>query len=181
MTTKENIPLIGFYHQIPVRLDGDILDWFKYDDQNEETDNYLRTCTIQDFIYVIVTLFKDQYPDAAAFSFHISENYKREESVPNYRVTLGKPKHRADIAEFKWHYSLSPEIAGDYYLTKLEIIFAKRENRQDLLDAILEALMDNIFTNGPGEIAVKNSPISSIKLTERAFELVVNKDMIVYY
>ena len=181
MTTRENIPLIGFYHLIPTRLDGDTMDFFKYIDEKEVVGDFLKTCSINDFIYVIVSLFKDTYPNAASFSYYISENYKKEEVTEGKEISNEKPKHRTDIAEFKWHYYLSPEIAAEYYLKKLEFTFSKKENQQDLLDSAEEALVGKTFTTASGEVSIENSPISSIKITDTAFELIINEDMVVYY
>lgn len=181
MTTRENIPLIGFYHLIPMRLDGDTMDLFKYIDEKEEVDNFLRNCSLRDFTYVMVSLFKDTYPNAGGFSYYISENYKKEKVTSDNEISIEKPKHRTDIAEFKWYYYNSPVIVSEHHLKKLEFTFSKKENQQDLLNAAMEALIGKTCTSTSKKISVENSPISSIEITDTSFELVINEDMVIYY
>ena len=179
---KQDVNLIGFYYQEPLQVDGDISNsvMFKYDDERERVISFLKECSLNDFIYVMIRLFKDKYPDAGLLAAYISE---RDKSIRQgqKKIESGSSILRDDITQFYWHYHLDELKNVSYYLEQVTFSFKDEINLEDLINTTIESIEGKEFELTENTILVKDSAIDRFILSSTQIEIWVNPEKVVRY
>lgn len=182
MKNKDTLDFRGFYKQTPLRVGDGGWTMLEFFEEDLEVECFLKNCTFYDFIYVIVTLFKDKYPNTGSLSFHIAKDNIESTINKNIKTYIRKPKHRNDIKEFVWVYDLEdPLIKHHYHLKSLEIKFKDTIDINKTKTDIEEALKGKTFTKEGSKFIVDNSAIDYIEITSNSFYLKVNESKTVHY
>ena len=182
MKNKDTLDFSGFFKQTPLRVGDGGWTMLEFVEEELEVEAFLKKCTIYDFIYVIVTLFKDKYPNTGSFGYFIAQEVEGT-TKNNITTYIKKPKHRNDIKEFVWIYnSEDPLIKHHYfYLKSLDIKFKDVLNIEKTKTEIEEALKGKQFTKEANKYIVEDSAIDYIEITTNSFYLKVNESKTVHY
>ena len=183
MKSKEELNFIGYYYQEPMMLDGDPLDLFKYAEENAEVRDFLKVCSIEDFIWVIINLFKDKYANGSQLSAHITaSNWKEDNGVleDNIKTYIEKPLYRNDIDDITIIYDLEEFVPTREHM--ISFGFNILEPLDDINIVVEEILGNNNFIReGDKYILDENSAIKHLVVRPDYFLLKINESKIVYF
>lgn len=105
---KEDLDYEPFYYVQPLRLIEDpgesVMFFLKYMDEKMAFKDFLKNCSMEDFIWVIVFIFKDEYGSGARLSSFISETVSRVETDEGTEYK-DIPSHRKDIKDIYFFYN----------------------------------------------------------------------------
>lgn len=169
---KEQLNLEPFYYVEPMRIidndpDATFEFFYKYDKEKEKIKDFLKQSSLDDFLWVIISVFKDEFGDGALLSSFISETVSKED-VSNGLIINKKPLHRNDIKSLKFKYT------DEDYFDWLEFEIT---NPLVNIDTIIEeVLAEKEFTkNGNTYTLESNSGIDYINVTPTFFKLKANE------
>ncbi len=172
---KKTIDISGFYYKTPTRVDGDIMESFEEYFKIDTVSDFLKESTFSDFLYLIIRIFKEDYPDVRSLATEISEKIKR--STP----AVYKSIFRKEIDEIKWEYFINSENKFEYYLKKMRFKFNSNINGLNFINVIKEVLDDLDYEFNSDLFIIKNNSIEEILISTDFLELKINVDKIKYY
>lgn len=182
MKRKEELDFSGLYQKIPLRLSSDpkdSLEFLRYMYTDEEVEIFMQTCTIEDYIYVLVTLFKDKCPDTGKLILFISEenwSEKKGSVTKSYRNAKG----RKDIEEIIFIHDYSDDLPLRGHTISIELKF--RTGQQKIGNVLKEVLEDKEMLVEDSQIILNETcPISSIDFDENHLLIKLNLDVAEYY
>lgn len=182
MKTKEELDFSGLYQKIPLRLSSDpkdSLEFLNHIYTDEEVEIFMQTCTIEDYVFVLVALFKDKWPDTGKFILLISEESWSEK---NGTVTKShrSAKGRKDIEEIIFIHDYSENLPLRGHTESIELKF--RTHHEKIENILKEVLKDKeILAQGSQIILNEECPISSVDFNESHLLIKLNLDVADYY
>lgn len=181
MATKDSLDFSGFFEVTPLRLDGDVMDMLKHLDSRGDVRDFLKDCPVEEFIYILVKLFKDTYPDTGGFGYYIGEK-QRELRERQLKTTWHTPKYRKDIEEIIYVYDTEdPLVNYEFHLISMELKFRILLNTDKVKKEIKEALGGKQYEQDGNKFTVQDSAIEYLEVSENKFFLKVNESKKVYY
>lgn len=187
---KNNLDL-RFLYQEPLVRDYDVMGidleqraWDKKHEKGEEKfRNFVKECSLKDFIHTYIGVFKDKFPNGSRLAFSFCGNV----SYPEENIKEFKEFDRSDIESYKTKKYIGPvknELDPenrDVYETKLILKFTESFS----LETIEEALEGLIYTKSEeNEITiyeVEDSPIKTLEVSDTGFNININDDKIILY
>ncbi|WP_452599006.1 hypothetical protein [Pontimicrobium sp. MEBiC01747] len=182
---------LRFLYQKPLIRDYDVMGidferraWDKkYEKGEDKFRNFIRKCSLENFIYIYINIFTEKFPNVLRLAFTFSGNL----SQPEEQINEFNEFDRSDITSL-----ITKEYIGpiknefdpgdrDIYETKLSLEFKKSFP----LDTVEEALEGLTYTktkeNDTTIYEVEDSPIKTLEVTNTGFTININEDKVVLY
>ncbi len=187
---KNNLDL-KFLYQEPLVRDYDVMGidleqraWDKKHEKGEEKfRNFVKKCSLKDFIHTYIRVFKDKFPNGSRLAFSFCGNV----SYPEENIKEFKEFDRSDIKSYVTEKYIGPiknefdPGNRDVYETKINIEF-KKVFSLETVDKALEGL--SYTKNRENDITVyevEDSPIKTLEVTDTSFSININEDKVVLY
>lgn len=167
---RESLDLEVFYYVEAMKIIDDpiesINELMKYDKEKTEIELFLKSCSLKDFIRVIITIFKDKYANGSLLGALISETIKKEKKSDGVLYTK-KFEYRQELKSLKFKYNRNDHF--EYLEFNITTPFTQ-------IDQIIEeSLMGkNHSKNGDKYILNSGSGIEYIEATPSFFKLGAN-------
>lgn len=167
---REELNLEPFYYVEPMRIiddpDESLEFIFKYDKEKTEIENFLKDCNLNDFIWVIITTFREKYASGSLLGAQISDTIQEEKSM-NGTLYSDKFNHRKDLDNPKYKFNKDDHF--EYLEFEIVPPFMAINN------AVEEALNGKSYSkNGNQYILNSDSGIEYIEATPTFFKLKAN-------
>ncbi|WP_144281423.1 hypothetical protein [Chryseobacterium echinoideorum] len=167
---REKLNFEPFYYVEPMRIIDDPMESFKelmkFDEEKTEIENYLKHCTLKDFIWVIVAIFKNEYADGALLSSFISKTITKEKKTDGV-LYFKETQYRKDLKSLKFKYNIEDHF--EYLEFEFVNPFAQITN------TVEEYLIGkNYSKNGDKYTVNSDSGIEYIEATPTFFKLKAN-------
>lgn len=167
---REDLDFEPFYYVEPMRIiddpDESIKEFFKYDQEKTEVKNFLKDCTLNDFIWVVIHIFKNEFADGALLSSFISAIIQKEKQSDGM-LYFGKFYHRKDLKNHKCKFNQDDHFE---YL-EFEIVSPFSQINSAIEDALSGK---NYSRSGDKYILTADSGIEYIEATPTFFKLKAN-------
>lgn len=136
----------------------------KRSEKLNEIKQFLKDCTLEDFVYVIIRIFKDKTPVITVFNDVIfSEKYLGE--------VFSETRRQKDIKEALFNIHSSSE---KWYYENLQFHFKSNHSIPLLIQCVTDSLKDRNISVSGNEISVDDYPISKIKITSDNIQIIMN-------
>ncbi len=184
---REDVDLSFFYEVSPCKsaFSHDETFCLKMTENIEHCLPFFRENALSDILFVLIRLFKDDYPNAfpyVEFLFGCDSDKLSEDG--NRMIFKIAELHRDDISEVLLHYHLIPDFTDKerllptpcVFLEKLEITFA--ENNFDK-EIVVKAFNGDVYLqerDGKAIFKTINSPISQIIAEDGKFTMMTNPE-----
>lgn len=167
---KENLDLEVFYYVDPMRIIDDPVESFnvlmKYDKEKTAIEMFLKDCHLKDFLWVIITLFKNQYANGALLSSFISETVEKEKKADGI-LYHQRNQYRNDVKSLQFKYDSEDHF--EY------LVFEIPELLEDITDTIEDPLSDQRYLKNNNRYVLKSdSGIDYIEASPSFFKLKAN-------
>ncbi|WP_409415948.1 hypothetical protein [Flavobacterium sp. PS2] len=170
----------------------------KFDWDENHFDDYIRRCSLEELVYLMIYIYKDKYP-RSVFHFAISLDSKQENllsfiSKNKRTISENKFSHykflREDVIamstehheeEYSDEESIEKYWRGESYMQNLFLEF-NEEVPIHIIDKALEGKeytkveKDNVLL-----YEVKDSPIASLEVAKTSIKLNINEDKVILY
>ena len=170
MIEKENLNLAPFYYVDSMKIIDDPIESFdelmKYDKEKTEVELFLKDCSLKDFLWIIMSLFKDQYANGALLSALITETIQKEEKEDG-NLYSKRSLYRNDVKAFQFKYNTEDHF--EY------LVFEISDLLEDITDAVEDLLNDKQYLkNNHRYILNSDSGIDYIEASPSFFKLKAN-------
>jgi len=198
-----NLPKLDFLYFNLERTEENYLTsrqlyYDKFDLDENHFDDYIRGCSLEELVYLMIYIYKDKYP-RSVFHFAISLDSKQENllsHISENKRTIRENKFSHDkflredvIAMSTQHHdeeysdeeSIEKYWRGESYMQNLFLEF-NQEVPIHIIDKALEGKeytkteKDNILL-----YEVKDSPIASLEVNKNSIKLNINEDKVIFY
>jgi hypothetical protein len=198
-----NLPKLDFLYFNLERTEENYLTsrqlyYDKFDLDENHFDDYIRGCSLEELVYLMIYIYKDKYP-RSVFHFAISLNSKQENLlsyISENKRTISENKFSHDkflredvIAMSTQHHdeeysdeeSIEKYWRGESYMQNLFLEF-NQEVPIHIIDKALEGKeytkteKDNILL-----YELKESPIASLEVNKNSIKLNINEDKVIFY
>lgn len=198
-----NLPKLDFLYFNLERTEENYLTsrqlyYDKFDWDENHFDDYIRGCSFEELIYVMIYIYKNKFP-RSVFHFAISLDSKKENLlsyVSKNKRTISENKFfydkflRKDVIamstqhheeEYSDEESIEKYWKGESYMRNLFLEF----NQEVPIHIIDKALEGKEYTKTEKDevliYEVKDSPIASLEVTKNAIKLNINEDKVIFY
>ena len=198
-----NLPKLDFLYFNLERTEENYLTsrqlyYDKFDLDENHFDDYIRGCSLEELVYLMIYIYKDKYP-RSVFHFAISLDSKQENllsHISENKRTIRENKFSHDkflredvIAMSTQHHdeeysdeeSIEKYWRGESYMQNLFLEF-NQEVPIHIIDKALEGKeytkteKDNILL-----YEVKDSPIASLEVNKNSIKLNINEEKVILY
>lgn len=170
----------------------------KFYNDEEHFDNYSKTCSFEELIYLMIYIYKDKYPrtrfthtislDAESKNLHSYTNRKERFVSEDLYIFSNFMRNEVSAMEIQYHneeYSDNEFIEkywrGESFMQNLFLEF----NKEVPIHIIDKALEGKEYTKVEKDdvllYEVKDSPIASLAVTKNSIKLNINEDKIILY
>lgn len=168
---KEDLNFEPFYYVEPMKIIDDPLlssnEFFKYENEKSEIEHFLKNCSLKDFIWVIISIFKNKFANGALLGTLISETIQKNKNKGG-TLFIKKMIFRNDLKSLKFHYT------NDDFFDFLEFEFVNPYFQ--INNIITEVLNGKQYSkNGNKYILSSGSGIDYLDITSTFFKLKSNK------
>ncbi|WP_343697109.1 hypothetical protein [Flavobacterium sp.] len=198
-----NLPKLDFlYFNLEHTEENDLksrqLYYDKFDWDENNFDNYIKKCSLEELIYLMINIYKDKYP-RSIFHFAISLD-ANEQNLHSYidknRRTIRENQFlynnflRKDVLSMKTRHheeeysdeeSIEKYWRGESYMQNLFLEF----NKEIPLKIIDKALGGKEYAKTEKDdtllYEVKDSPIASLEVAKNSIKLNINEDKVINY
>lgn len=169
---RENLNFEPFYYVEPMRIIDDpiesINEFMKYDKEKNDIKLFLKDCSVKDFIWAIITIFRDKFADGALLGSFIS-NTSQKQPVLNEALYIKKPSYRHDLKNFKFKYN------SDDHFEYLE--FELVNPLTQITNIVEESLTGKNYSKNVNKyLLISDSGIDYIEVTPYSFKLSANME-----
>ena len=198
-----NLPKLDFLYFNLERTEENYLTsrqlyYDKFDLDENHFDDYIRGCSLEELVYLMIYIYKDKYP-RSVFHFAISLDSKQENLlsyISENKRTISENKFSHDkflredvIAMSTQHHdeeysdeeSIEKYWRGESYMQNLFLEF-NQEVPIHIIDKALEGKeytkteKDNILL-----YELKESPIASLEVNKNSIKLNINEEKVIFY
>lgn len=167
---KEDLNFAPFYDVEPMKIIDDPIESFnefmKYDKEKTDVELFLKECNLKDFLWVIITLFKDNFANGALLSALISETKEKEEKSDG-NIYKKINRYRNDLKSFQVKYNTEDHFE---YLA-----FEIPDSLEDIVDTIEDILSDKKYVKSQNRYVLNSkSGIEYIEASPFFFKLKAN-------
>lgn len=183
---------LAFLYQEPLDRDYIIgggpdlerIEWEqKYELEEDIFLSYVKDCSLDDLIYLIVHIFKVKYPNIIRLAYKISKESNRiaEDKVKYFDF------YRDDIIYFNTDLFLEPILDEflrefrDVYETSVSLKFKKPFSILSIEEALEGTVYSKLISDELVQYDVKNSPIKSIDVKADSFTIHINREKVILY
>lgn len=143
----------------------------KRSEKLNEIKQFLKECTLEDFVYVIIRIFKDKTPVITVFNDVIfSEKYLNE--------VFSETRRQKDIKEALFNIHSSSE---KWYYENLQFNYKSSQSMPLLLQSVTYCLNNKNISISGNEISIDDCPISKIKITSDNIQIIMNTNKATKY
>lgn len=198
-----NLPKLDFLYFNLERTEENYLTstqlyYDKFDWDENHFDDYIRGCSLEELVYLMIYIYKDKYP-RNIFHFAISLDSKQENLlsyISKNKRTINENKYSYDkllredvIAMSTQHHeeeysdeeSIEKYWRGESYMQHLYLEF----NKEVPIHIIEKALEGKEYTKTERDhillYELENSPIASLEITKTSIKLNINEDRVILY
>lgn len=170
---KEKLNFEPFYDVDSIKIIDDSVESFnelmKYEKEKTDVELFLKDCEFKDFLWVVITLFKDKYANGALLSALISETILKEEKS-NGKLYHKRSHHRNDLKSLQFKYNNEDHFE---YLT-----FEIPSLLPDITETVEEILNGKNYLKDKNRYTlVSNSGIDYIEISPTFFKLKANMNL----
>ena len=174
---KEDLNYEPFYYVEPMRFIDDPVEaiafMFKYQDEKDEVEEFLKSCSIEDFLWVHVFIFKDDYGDGSLLSSLTTKNthVEKNDYIEKYK---NNPVYRNDIGEVFYTYNKEDQFVS--------LSFQLTPPLPTIHTVIVDALDGKQYTVANGRYTLESdSGIDYLEVSPSSFTLKANMDKAIRY
>ncbi|MFZ4930620.1 hypothetical protein [Chryseobacterium sp. Mn2064] len=167
---RESLDFEVFYYVEPMKIIDDpiesINELMKYDNEKTEIEVFLKSCSLKDFISLIISIFKDKYANGSLLSALIShtiQKQKKSEGILYTKTFL----YRSDLKSLKFKYNRNDH----FEYIEFNMITPFTQINQTIEESLAGK---NYSKNGDKYILHSSSGIEYLEATPTFFKLGAN-------
>ncbi|WP_144281371.1 hypothetical protein [Chryseobacterium echinoideorum] len=133
---------------------------------------FLKECTLEDFVYVIIRIFKDKTPVITNLDELLIGDF-------SFKYELQLPLKEQSIVESM--YVKYIKLNNHILYENLQFNFKSNHSMPLLIQSVTDCLKDKNISISGNEISVDNCPISKIKITSENIQIIMNPNKATKY